>query len=147
MADSVTDFVTDCVSDFCGGFSFESVGNQAIIPVHTEEIVKDQSQKTGKDCEFLSIISLEDLTQIQSRFHGVYLSLACSLLQLFLCEPGFCYAPGGNFKEKWIYFQPQRSFAPFLGRKGIIYHVTAYDPEIEESVGNLYIGCHGNGFL
>ena len=47
-----------------------------------------------------------------------------------------CYAPGGNFKEKWIYFQPQRSFAPFLGRKGIIYHVTAYDPEIEENVRN-----------
>ena len=52
-------------------------------------------------------------------------------------QPVICYAPGGNFKEKWIYFQPQISFAPFLGRKGIIYHVTAYDPEIEENVRKL----------
>ena len=66
---------------------------------------------------------------------------------LIMSPPVICYAPGGNIKEKWIYFQPQISFAPSLGRKGIIYHVTAYDPEIEENVRKLYFGCHGNGFL
>ena len=35
----------------------------------------------------------------------------------------------------------------FLEGKGIIYHLIAYDPKIEENVKKLYFGCHGNIFF
>ena len=35
----------------------------------------------------------------------------------------------------------------FLEGNGLIYHVIAYDPKIEENVRKLYFGCHGNRFL
>ena len=75
-----------------------------LSPVHTEEIVNDYNPKTRKYHEILgkffenpleiavfkrfSEIS-NDFMQIHLRFHGLNLSEACSLLQSFLCEPGF----------------------------------------------------------
>ena len=47
---------------------------------------------------------------------------------------------GSIFKHRYL-------LLCFLEGKGIIYHVTAYDPEIEENVRKLHFGCHGNRFL
>ena len=50
-------------------------------------------------------------------------------------------------KKNGSIFNHRYLLLDFLEGKGIIYHVTAYDPEIEENVRKLYFGCHGNGFL
>ena len=44
-------------------------------------------------------------------------------------------------------FNQTNIFLYFLEGQGIIYHIIAYDPKIEENVRNLCFGCHGNGFL
>ena len=65
-------------------------------PGSHRKIVKDYRSKTGKDQEILSEspISkqfLEDFTQIPSKCHGLYLSLACNLLQSFCVNRALTY--------------------------------------------------------
>ena len=61
--------------------------NGALSSVHTEEVVKDHSQNTGKDCEILGAISLEpfeicSFQMILLRFTQDFIVFTCNNLSL-----------------------------------------------------------------
>ena len=62
--------------------------------------------------------------------HGPLIQLFAMLLEVILRKNG------SIFNHRYLLLH-------FLEGKGIIYYVTAYDPEIEENVRKLHFGCHG----
>ena len=83
-----------------------NIWNAYVTPFY-REIVTDHSEKTGKDCGISRTISrelfeianfirfLEDFIQIHMVLTCFKLSFACTLLQSFLCEPGFILYKSG----------------------------------------------------
>ena len=49
-----------------------------------------------------------------------------------------------NLSKNGFIFSHIHPLFHFLEGKGIIYHLTAYNPKIKENVNFFYFGCHGS---